>query len=116
MGLRRNSRTALAGTMAISATYPLLAAFGRPCTASPAAPRPVRDRKRSMISHYSGWPTQMPIRFSQVELAAVLRGQARRTIVPGPAFLLDEGAAARGLQCVDREAAIAYTAAPIEGM
>jgi hypothetical protein len=66
----------------------------------------------SVISHRSCWPTQVPIRSSQVELAAVLRGQARRTIGPGPAFLPDEGDAPRGLQCVDREAAIVYTAAP----
>jgi hypothetical protein len=41
-----------------------------------------------------------------------IRARARRTTVPEPAFLLDEGDAARGLQCVHREAAIAYTAAP----
>jgi hypothetical protein len=69
-----------------------------------------------MISHRSCWPTQLPIRFSQVELAAVLRRQARRTTVPGPAFLPDEGDAARGLQCVDREAAIAYTALRSRGV
>jgi hypothetical protein len=77
---------------------------------------PPQNCKPSMISHRSCWPTQLPIRFSQVELAEVLRGQARRTTVPGPVFLPDEGDAARGLQCVDREAAIAYTAAPAGGM
>jgi hypothetical protein len=49
---------------------------------------------------------------NQVELAAVLRAQARRTTVPGPAFQPDAVDAALGLQCVDREAAIACTAAP----
>ena len=49
----------------------------------------------------------MSIKFSQLELAAVLRAQARRTTVRGRAFLPDEGDAARGLQYVDREAAIA---------
>jgi hypothetical protein len=52
----------------------------------------------------------------QVELAAALRAQARRTTVLGPAFLPDEGDAAHRLPCVAREAAIAYTAAPAGGM
>jgi hypothetical protein len=59
-----------------------------------------------------------PILFSvsQVESAIVLQAQARRTTVPVLVFLSDEGGAARGLQCEDREAATAYTAAPKKGM
>lgn len=53
---------------------------------------------------------------SRVELAAVHRAQARRTTVPAPAFLPGEGGAARGLQGEDREAAIAYSAAPTGGI
>ena len=90
---------------------------GRELSGARLAPRhssKVSVAALSMVAHEKETVSKhlMP---RQVELAAVLRVQARRTKVLGPAFLPDEGDAARGPQCVDREAAIACTAAPAGG-